>query len=72
MEEHPDCEPRCAIAVNGGDDDDGQGNKDLEGKRIDNSTPPKKIKSLVIYHLTFVIYHFVDPRLLRSNDKRKI
>ena len=40
MEEHPYREPRRAVAVNGGDDDDGQGNKDLESQRIDNSTPP--------------------------------
>ena len=38
MEEHPDCEPCRTVTVNRGDNDDGQGNKDLESQRIDNST----------------------------------
>ena len=58
MEEHPDREPRRAIAVNSGYDDDAGCNEDLESKWIDSGTPPDKTKSLVIYHLTFVIYHF--------------
>ena len=36
MEEHPDCEPRRAVAVNRGDDDDAESNEDLESKRIDD------------------------------------
>ena len=63
MEEHPDREPRGAVAVNSGYDDDAECNEDLESKRIDSSAPPDKIKSLVIYHLTFVIFHFEDLRL---------
>ena len=35
MEEHPDCQPRRAIAMNGGNDDDANGDQDFERKRID-------------------------------------
>jgi len=62
MEEHPDCQPCRAVAVNRGDDDDGQGNKDLESQRIDNSTPPENLKSFkskgrIIGHISFDISH---------------
>ena len=43
MEEHPDCQPRRAVAVNSGYHDDGEGNKDLESKRIDNGAPPDRL-----------------------------
>ena len=61
MEEHPNCQPGRTVAVNRGYDDDGQGNEDLESKRIDNLCLLIHLneESLVIYHLTFFTYHFV-------------
>jgi hypothetical protein len=35
MKKHPDSQPRCAVAVNGGDDNDGDANKQFEGEWID-------------------------------------
>ena len=40
MEKHPDCQPRCAVAVNRRYNDDANGDEDLESKWIDGSTPP--------------------------------
>jgi hypothetical protein len=40
MEEHPDCQPRRAIAMDCGYDDDAESDQDLESEWIDNSTPP--------------------------------
>ena len=37
MEEHPDCEPCRAVAVNSGNDDDAYRNEYLESQRIDKS-----------------------------------
>ena len=43
MEEHPDRQPCRAITVNGGNNDDPEGDEDLESKRIDISTPPENL-----------------------------
>lgn len=40
MEEHPDCEPGSAVAVNSGYDNDAERNEDFERKRIDNGRLP--------------------------------
>jgi hypothetical protein len=74
MEEHPDCQPRSAVAVNRGDDDDRQGNKDLESQRIDNSTPSENVKCCkskrrIIGHISFDISHWSFCLITRSSIK---
>jgi len=39
MKQHPDRQPRRAITVNRGDDDDRQADQNFEGDWIDNATP---------------------------------
>jgi hypothetical protein len=36
MEEHPDCQPRRAVTVDGGNYNDANGDQDFKSKRIDN------------------------------------
>jgi len=36
MEEHPDCQPGRAVAMNGGDYDNANRDQEFESKRIDN------------------------------------
>jgi hypothetical protein len=39
MKEHPDCQPRRAKTVDGGNYNDADGDQDFESKRIDNCLP---------------------------------
>jgi hypothetical protein len=39
MKKHPDCQPRCAVAMDGGNDDDGNDDEQFERKRIYNENP---------------------------------
>jgi hypothetical protein len=39
MEKHPDCQPCCAVAMDGGDNDDGNDDEQLERKRIYDENP---------------------------------
>jgi hypothetical protein len=36
VEQHPDCEPRRAVTVNGGNDDDADRDQEFKSKRIDD------------------------------------
>ena len=42
VEEHPDCEPGRAEAVDSGNDDDGNRDQQFEGKRIYDVTSAQK------------------------------
>ena len=65
MEEHPDCQPGRTVAVNRGYDDDGQGNEDLESKRIDSGSPPESC--LLFYGITCV-----NPRACSTGDVEEV
>jgi hypothetical protein len=52
MKKHPDCQPRRAVTMHRGNDDDGDDNQDFEGDGIDRGTPPcLKIRRLPGFHL---------------------
>ena len=72
MEEHPDCQPGRAVAVNRGYDDDGQGNEDLESKRIDSGTPPGLSMRKLCVPLRLCGYCTLQYAYRRDAEERRV
>jgi len=67
VKEHPDCEPGCAEAVKGSNDDNGNCDQQFECKGIDDKAPQLKRS---ISHLSFSIYQLVIFELSRPDSSK--